>query len=226
MDKPAITLAVMAPNREATSEETRKAVLEFSKYHGEAGRTYKSAVIWSMASDSSNLYEAARDHLAWKEIGDEADALNLDEGQRKQVRQYAESSKRAIKENVWEAYNILGLYTENDDIEFIDLGRINSSASESISRLITSRLNQLEKLTGTVGPNFLVRNWSRVSTEWSTRQIRDAFFASPHFPRVLNQEVIKKTIERGVSEGAFGYAGRASDEGYDPFYYREPLSTL
>lgn len=226
MDKPAITLAVMAPNREATSEETRKAVLEFSKYHGEAGRTYKSAVIWSMASDSSNLYEAARDHLAWKEIGDEADALNLDEGQRKQVRQYAESSKRAIKENVWEAYNILGLYTENDDIEFIDLGRINSSASESISRLITSRLNQLEKLTGTVGPNFLVRNWSRVSTEWSTRQIRDAFFASPHFPRVLNQEVIKKTIERGVFEGTFAYVGHASDEGYDPFCYREPLSTL
>ena len=226
MDKPAITLVVMAPNRETTSEETRKMVLEFSKYHGEAGRTYKSAIIWSMASDSSGLYEAARDHLAWKEIGDEAESLNLDEGQRKQVRQYTESSKRAIKEKVWETYNALGLYTENDDIEFIDLGRVNSSASESISRLITSRLSQLEKLTGTVGSNFLVRNWSRVSPEWSTRQIRDAFFASPHFPRVLNQEVIKKTIERGVSEGAFGYAGRASDEGYDPFYYREPLSTL
>jgi len=226
MDKPAIMLAVMAPNRETTSEETRTMVLEFSKHHGEAGRTYKSALIWSMASDSSSLYEAARDHLAWKEISDEADALNLDEGQRKQVRQYTESSKRAIKEKVWEAYNMIGLYTERDDIEFIDLGRINSSASESITRLITTRLNQLEKLTGTVGSNFLVRNWSRVSAEWSTRQIRDAFFASPHFPRVQNQEVIKKTIERGVSEGAFAYVGRASDGGYDPFYYREPLSTL
>jgi hypothetical protein len=226
MDKPAITLAVMAPNRETTSEETRTTVLEFSKYHGEAGRTYKSAIIWSMASDSSGLYEAARDHLAWKEIGDEAETLNLDEGQRKQVRQYTESSKRAIIEKVWETYNMIGLYTENDDIELIDLGRVNSSASESISRLITSRLNQLEKLTGIVGSNFLVRNWSRISAEWSTRQIRDAFFASPQFPRVLNQEVIKKTIERGVSEGTFGYAGHASDGGYDPFYFHEPISTL
>ncbi|MDG6249838.1 DUF499 domain-containing protein [Methanocalculus sp.] len=226
MDKPAVTLAVMAPNRETSSRETRNLVLELTKYHGEAGRTYKSAIIWSMASDSSGLYEAARDHLAWKEVSDETNTLNLDDGQRSQVRQYVESTKRAIKERVWETYNMVGLYTENDEIDLIDLGRVNSSASESISRLITSRLSQLEKLTDTVGSGFLVRNWSRVSPEWSTRQIRDAFFALPHFPRVMNPEVIKKTLQRGISEGAFGYAGHGVNGVYDPFYYNEPISTL
>lgn len=226
MDKPALTLAVMSPNKEAGSEATKKVLLDATKYHGESGRTYKSAIIWSIAADSTSLYESARDYLAWKEINDDAERLNLDGEQKKQVRQYIESSSRQIKERVWEAYTIVGLYTDSDTIEYIDLGRITSSASESISRLITSRLIQLEKLTETVTPDFLVRHWSKTSDDWSTRQIRDAFYASPSFPRVFNQEVIKKTIQRGIIDGKFGYGGLDPDEGYNPFYYKSQISSL
>ncbi len=226
MDKPALTLAVISPNKEAGQESTKKTLLDFTKYHGESGRTYKSAIIWSLSSDSTSLYESARDHLAWAEINKDAERLNLDDEQKKQVRQYIDSSRRLIKERVWEAYSIVGLYADSDTIEYVDLGRITSSASESLSRLIASRLIQLEKLTESVGPSFLVRNWTKVSDTWSSRQLRDAFYALPQFPRVSNQEVIKKAIQRGVADGNFGYGGIDPYEGFNPFFYKEPISSL
>lgn len=131
-----------------------------------------------------------------------------------------------MKEQVWETYNVLGLYTPDDTIRFENMGRINSSASESITRFITHKLKELDQLTDTVNPNYLVRNWSPISQEWSTRQVRDAFFASPRFPRVTDQEVIKRTIARGVSDGIFGYAGNTPQSRYDPFYFNQPMSVL
>ena len=46
---------------------------------------------------------------------------------------------------------------------------------------------------------FLVRNWSGVFKEWSTKAVRDAFFASPQFPRLLNP-TRSRTPSRAVSK--------------------------
>lgn len=226
MDRPALVLAVMPPNREAGQAETRECILDFTKCHGGAGRTYKSAIIWSLPSDSSALYESTRDLLAWKEISEKAASFNLDDEQKRQVAKYLEASKRRIKDRVWETYTIVGLYADSDTIEYIDLGQITSSSSESLTRLISGRLTQADKLTETVGPGFLVRNWPKASSLWPTRQLRDAFYAIPNFPRVSNQEVIKRAIQRGTIDGLFGYGGSCSEGGFEPFYYRDQVSTL
>ena len=226
MDRPAVTLVVLPPSMDAQNAETQNFALQCTKYHGESGRTYKSSLIWAIASNAGPLVETTRDYLAWCEIRDDADTLNLDDAQKRQAREYVDTSKRQMKEQVWETYNVLGLYTPDDTIRFENLGRINSSASESITRFITHKLKELDQLTDTVNPNYLVRNWSPISQEWSTRQVRDAFFASPRFPRVTDQEVIKRTIARGVSDGIFGYAGNTPQSRYDPFYFNQPMSVL
>jgi len=56
--------------------------------------------------------------------------------------------------------------------------------------------------------------------------MRDAFFASPQFPRLLNAEVVKDTIARGVSEGHLAYIGKSPDGGYSPFLYKKSLDAL
>ena len=38
--------------------------------------------------------------------------------------------------------------------------------------------------------------------------MRDMFFASPKFPRLLNPEVLRTTIAEGVKMGKFGYVGK------------------
>jgi hypothetical protein len=70
--------------------------------------------------------------------------------------------------------------------------------------------------TSIKSPSFLRRNWSPAFKEWSTRSIRDAFYASPVFPRLLNAEAIKQTVVRGVQDGLLAYVGKSGTEGLFP----------
>ena len=74
-----------------------------------------------------------------------------------------------------------------------------------------------------MSPNFLVRNWPPAFKEWNTRSVRDAFFASPQFPRLLNPNSIKDTIARGVENGMLGYVGKKADGSYAPFHWNSSL---
>lgn len=47
--------------------------------------------------------------------------------------------------------------------------------------------------------------------------MREAFFASPQLPTLLNAEVIRDTIAGGVSNGMLGYVGKATEGKYEPF---------
>jgi hypothetical protein len=86
-----------------------------------------------------------------------------------------------------------------------------------------SRLRQEDLLTDAVSLNTLVRNWPPALPEWSTKALRDAFYASPKFPRLSNPDVIKTTIARGVTDGQLAYAGKRGDQ-YQPFVFRKATS--
>jgi hypothetical protein len=93
-------------------------------------------------------------------------------------------------------------------------------------KFILLTLRQTNDVEKDVSPRFLVRNWPPAFIEWSTRSVRDAFFASPKFPRLLNAEAIKDTIVRGISEGHLAYVGKLPDGGYSPFVYKKALDAL
>jgi hypothetical protein len=60
-----------------------------------------------------------------------------------------------------------------------------------------------------------MRNWPPALTEWSTKSVRDAFFASPH--------AIRHTVSRGVGEGLIAYVGKKPKGGYEPFLFKTTL---
>src|SRR5439155_5025089 len=67
---------------------------------------------------------------------------------------------------------------------------------KSVARRYSAILNRLRQdgdIEEAVSPNFLSRNWPPAFKEWSTKSVRDAFFASPQFPRLLNSESLKET---------------------------------
>jgi len=74
-----------------------------------------------------------------------------------------------------------------------------------------------------VSANFLVRNWPPAFVEWSIKSVRDIFFASPQFPRLLDADGIKQTIARGVANSIIGYVGKTDKGNYKPFYFGEQL---
>src|SRR6266536_2062133 len=106
----------------------------------------------------------------------------------------------------------------------VDLGLVHSSAAPSIGQLIIERLVQAGDIEDKgVSANFRVRNWPPAFKEWSTKSARDAFFASPQFPRLVNPDSLKDTIARGVENGMLGYVGKKPDGSYTPFHWKSSL---
>jgi hypothetical protein len=226
-DAARLTVVVLAPDQAAADKATLSFVDAATKEHGSSARTFKSALIWAVPEKADSLRDDARKVLAWEDIADEETELRLDEGQKRQLAESLKKAQRDIKETVWRTYKNVMLLGKDGDWKAVDLGLIHSSAAGSISQLILERLGQAGDIEAKgVSPNFLVRNWPPAFKEWSTKSVRDAFFASPQFPRLLNPDSIKDTIARGVENGMLAYVGKKADGSYAPFHWNSSLSFL
>jgi len=223
-DRPVLTLAVLAPEYSMEdADKTKKFAKSMTWECGKSGRTFKSAIIWCVAEAAHPLREEARKALAWEDIKDEADQLRLDDSQKRQLDEQVKRSKRDLTEQVWRTYKNLLLLGKDNELRTVDLGQVNSSQADSLVKVILNRLREDGDIEKDISPNFLVRKWPAF-TEWSTRSVRDAFFASPEFPRLLNADTVKETIARGVSQGLLGYVGKKAGGGYEPFVFGRNLS--
>lgn len=158
--------------------------------------------------------------------GDEEDDLRLDDAQKRQLAENVKKAQRDAREIVWRTYKNLRLLGKDNSWKTVDLGLVHSSAANSIVELILNRLRQDGDIEDAVSPNFLSRNWPPAFKEWSTKSVRDAFFASPQFPRLLNSESLKDTIARGVENGMLAYVGKKPDGTYAPFHWKSSLTAF
>jgi hypothetical protein len=69
-----------------------------------------------------------------------------------------------------------------------------------------------------------MRNWPPAFEEWPTRKVRDDFYSSPLFPRLLNAESVKDTIARGIESGVLAYVGKGASGKYQPFAFKQSVS--
>lgn len=222
-DRAALRLVVLAPESEAGDPATARLMETMLREHGSSSRTYKSALLFCVAEDGVLLSEEARKLLAWQDIDAESQTLRIDESQRRQLDENLKRAKRDLQEAVWRTYKNVFLLDETNVLRRIDLGLVHSSAADSLVGLILGRLQQEDLVVDGVSPNFLVRNWPPALPEWSTKAVRDAFFASPKFPRLLNPDAVKQTISRGVEIGMMAYVVKKESGKYDPFAFRESL---
>ena len=112
---------------------------------------------------------------------------------------------------------------EDNQIKKKDLGMPHSSAANTISTFIINNLRLDGEIEDGVSPSFLIRKWPPAFIEWSTKNLRDAFFASPLFPRLINPDSIKDTIVRGVGGGDLGYVVKGDNGKYSLFKYKMSL---
>jgi hypothetical protein len=219
-NRPALALVVLPPEQEDAEEaRTLQFVDSMTKQSGTSDRTFKSALIWCVPDSGKTLYEEARTLLAWEDIQDEASDLKFDETQRRQLTDNLGRSRRDVREAVWRTYKTVMLLGKDNAIRSIDLGLVHSSAADSLVGFIVNRLKQDGDISEGISPKFLVRNWSGAHKEWSTKAVKDAVFASPLFPRLLNGDLIRDTIAKGVSNSILAYVGKAASGVYDPFLF-------
>jgi hypothetical protein len=222
-DRPVLTLGVLALENAAREPATQTLLTLMTAESGSSSRTFKSALIWAVPEDAATLLDETRKLLAWQDIGAEADELKLDETQQRQLAENTRRAERDLRESVWRAYKNVFLLAEDNSLRKIDLGLVHSSAANSLVELILSRLKQEDIVVDGVSPNFLTWYWPPALPEWSTKSVRDAFYASPKFPRLLKSDAVKDTISRGLDAGTVAYVGKASDGTYEPFVYKRSL---
>ncbi|MDC8448550.1 MAG: DUF499 domain-containing protein [Nitrospira sp.] len=222
-DRPVLTLVILPPDRGIGEQETRTFIDTLTREHGTSSRTYKSALIWAVPEGATALRDDARKVIAWEDLGDEQSELRLDEGQVRQLAENLKKAQRDIKEAVWRTYKNVMLLGKDNTWKTVDFGLVHSSVADSLVTLILKRLRQDGDIADGVSPNFLTRNWPPAFKEWSTKSVRDAFFASSQFPRLLNSDLIKDTIVRGVENGMLAYVGKKADGSYFPFHWQVSL---
>ena len=221
-DRPSITMIILGPDQ-AVQEvpDIGKKIETMTKEYGKSARTYKSALIWIVPESAEQMGEEARKYIAWEHIADEG--LRLDEVEKKELETSMKKAKRDLNESVWRSYKTIMLLDKENKIKVTDLGLVTSSAAESMTHFILSKLRQSGEVEKDVSPRFLVRNWPPAFKEWNTRSVRDTFYSSPKFPRLLYSDMIKHTIARGVCEEHLAYAGKSPKGEYDPFIYKKAL---
>lgn len=222
IDRPVLTLVVMPPEQTMEDPETKKRIEAMTREYGKTSRTCKTGLIWCAAGSCAKVNEEARKLLAWEDIESEEDALRLDESQRKKLVENIEVARRAIKESVFQAYNTILMLGRGNEISAIDLGQMHSSGADSLPGMVIDHLLKTDEVVKGVSPNSLTRKWPGF-VEWSTKAVRDAFYSSPLFPRLLHPDAVKETIAKGVSEGILAYVGRRGRDRYEPFVFKKAM---
>ncbi len=223
-DRPAVTLVVLPPDRMVGDEKTLSFIDANTKEYGTSSRCFKTALFWMVADNTSALQEDARKLLAWEDI-DENDSGSLDEAEQRLLPENIKKAKRDLLETIWRTYKNIAFLGRENQIKVIDLGLTHSSSAASLTSYIIQELKRIEEITDTVSLRSITRNWPPALTEWSTKSLRDAFFASPLFPRLLNTNTLKDTISQGVFSGQLAYVGKRENGKYEPFYFEKTLST-
>jgi hypothetical protein len=158
--------------------------------------------------------------LAWQAIEDEAADLKFDETEKRQLSENIQKAKRDMKEAVWRSFRHLFLLGKDNVMKHVDLGLVHSSAASSPIENILNRLTTDGDFDKGISVRLLVKNWSAAFTEWPTKFVRDAMYASPQFPRILKGILaIQDTISKGVTSGDIAYVGKTPEGKYSPFVY-------
>jgi hypothetical protein len=223
--RPALTLVPLGLDHPAVDPQTMTFMDLIVRECGTVGRTFKSALIFSVPSVTENIRDTIRSALAWEGIDDDKETTSrLDEAQKRTLAKSLQRAKSDIRETLWRSYRNLYLLGADNKLRHVDLGQITSSMAESLPELILNQLTQTDEVVKSVGPSKLVRYWPGAIVEWSTKAARDAFYASPQLPRLLTADVIKRTIADGVSRGDLGYATKNADGALKLVRYKEPLA--
>lgn len=221
-DRPVTTFVVMGPDRSVQDDaEIQGHIDSLVREYGTSSRTFKSALIFIVPESSALMKDEARKFLAWQDI--DSEKLNFDEAQKRQLSENIKKAARDLRESVWRSYKNVILLNKDNRLKTVDLGLVTSSSAETFCKHIITTLRQMGEIEKQIGARFLLRNWPPVFVEWSTQSVRDAFYASPQFPRLLQANTIREAIARGVTDGLIAYVGKRESGGYDPFFYKDLL---
>jgi hypothetical protein len=217
-DNKEIKLIIMHP------EEKQVTTQRWLEKKGNTFRTYKNTLIFALADPSGygGFKEEIKTYLALKEIENEI-KTDKESGLKEKTEEVNQRLKR-IKDDI--SYNTRRMYN-NLQIgnEAIALGQP-TIGRESLSNWYKIELETREKIAANLHYRFIQSKFMEGKDKLETKIISDQFYKDPQFVIPLNQEVIKRSIQQGINEGAFGLAYQEKDDiDKDTIKYKSNIPT-
>jgi predicted AAA+ superfamily ATPase len=208
---------------------------EILENRGNSPRLYRNMLAFIVAdgNDAEAWEKALREYLAWRSIRDEAEQLNLDAQQRKQVEANCKRTEETVLVRLQETYSWLIVPVQLDPTGPIEYQAHRISGQDSFYERAARKLRQSEMLISRWSPDNLRMEldkylW-RDQQHLGLKQLWEYLARYCYLPRLYNEEVLVEAVKDVVSraDAPFGYASMvATDGGYKGLVFGQPTASL
>ena len=209
-----------APDDDSPAQHRARELLES---RGTAPRTYRNTLVF-LAPDQSrydDLKVAICDYLAWAEVLDDRETLNLTPSQVRQAETQHEAATRRVDAQVPETYQWLIVPTQASPKDPLVLGAQKLSTSGTLDARVKRKLMQDGLLAPVLGATTLRQELDRVPL-WPSdaasvpiARLVEYFASYPYLTRLSDPGVLYRAIEAGVSQLMWQTDTFAYAEGFD-----------
>jgi predicted AAA+ superfamily ATPase len=219
--------------KSVTSSEAQKAAKEFLENRGNAPRLYRNMLIFIVADEvnAAAWAQSVREYLAWQSIHEEAEPLNLDAQQRKQVSLNLKRNEETLVLRLQETYCWLIVPVQPDPLGPIDYQAQRIPGEDSFYERAARKLRQNEFIIPRWSPDNLRMELERFlwrgENQVGIKQLWEYLARYCYLPRLYDEKVLLAAIQEGVSrpESVFAYAaGQNQDGTYRGLSMGEPAS--
>ncbi|AEE98002.1 Swt1 family HEPN domain-containing protein [Mahella australiensis] len=199
---------------------------------GNAPRIYKNMLAFVAADSDARvaLIEDVKHYLAWRSILDDAEMLNLDMGQKREVENSVKRGDSAVNVRLQEAYCWLLIpVQEGTDPITLEIERISGYDESYVARASKKMIQKEALITKWSGIRLRMEldNWFwKGQQHVQIRKVWEAMCTYCYMPRLKNANVLLNAITEGVAsdDRYFAYAEGYTDDGrYMGLRYKKPL---
>ena len=199
-------------------ESFAKKILES---RGNSPRIYRNTLTF-LAPDNTRLQEleeATRRFLAWTQILDEKQALDLSQNMVRQAETQMEAADKAITARIPETYQWLLVPTQSSPDAPLEFQSIRLSGQDSLTVRASRKLINDDLLITNYGSTLLRMELDRVPL-WrgdhvDVRQLVEDFAKYNYLPRLKGPSVLAQAIQSGIAMMTWEQDSFAYAEGYD-----------
>mgnify|MGYP000005727585 CR=1 FL=1 len=209
---PAFQIAYL-PIEFVYEKNKEKIGIEFLTQYGDKPRIYKNGLALAIPDKNQiePLRRAVRYLIAVERVRVKKKSLNLTEEQLEQLKEREKTEKASRDSSFRNLYNTVWLLNLEDGkpaLETLEVGGRALQATNIHERLMellmrVSPPKVFDSLTAKRLSDLI-----KIEEGVETKDVIDTFFSSPEFPRIIDENVIKKAISKGVKDSLFGITNK------------------
>jgi len=209
---PAFQIAYL-PIEFVYEKNMEKIGIEFLTQYGDKPRVYKNGLALAIPDKNQiePLRRAIRYLIAVERVRGKKKSLNLTEEQLEQLKE-REKTERASRDssfrNLYNTVWLLKLEDSRPALETLEVGGRALQATNTHERLmeLLMRVPPPKVFDSLTAKRLL--DLIKIEEGVETKDIIDTFFSSLEFPRITDENVIKKAISKGIKDGLFGLTNK------------------